>query len=96
MAINIQTTFQFYWVRYPSFLSSNELEALRLILQEGLARVVKRWGSAERKQTIEELEKYQKEAKYKRLGMWEYGDNMADDDDNNEKRPPARRAGGKR
>lgn len=64
-------------------------------MQEGLARVVKRWGSAERKQTIDELEKYQKEAKYKRLGMWEYGDNMADDDDDdNDKRPPARRAGG--
>lgn len=58
-----------------------ELSINALMLKEGLARVVKRWGSAERKQTIDELEKYQREAKYKRLGMWEYGDNMADDDD---------------
>lgn len=42
---------------------------------------------------MDELEKYQKEAKDKRLGMWEYGDVESDDEDS---APSARKAAGKR
>ncbi|KAA8542037.1 hypothetical protein F0562_023189 [Nyssa sinensis] len=50
------------------------------ILKEGLARLEKRkrWEPKERLQALDELEKYQKEARDKRLAMWEYGDIQSD------------------
>ncbi|KAA8540590.1 hypothetical protein F0562_024491 [Nyssa sinensis] len=65
------------------------------MLKEGLARLEKRkrWEPKERQQALDELEKYQSEARDKRLGMWEYGDIQSDDE---ETAPPVRKAGGKR
>lgn len=62
-------------------------------LQDGLARLEKRrrWIP---KESLEELEKAQKEAREKRCGMWEYGD--VDSDDEDSAAPPARKAAGKR
>lgn len=42
---------------------------------------------------MDELEKFQKEARDKRLGMWEYGDIESDDEESG---PPVRKAAGKR
>lgn len=66
-----------------------------IMLQEGLARLEKRrrWESKDRQQALDELEKYQTEAREKRLGMWEYGDIQSDDEDT---APPVRKAAGKR
>ncbi|CAA0811227.1 TUDOR-SN protein 1 [Striga hermonthica] len=75
-----------------------EMSINAIMLQEGLARLEKRrrWESKERQQTFDELDKYQTEAREKRLGMWEYGDIASDDEDS---APPARKsaaAAGKR
>uniref|UniRef100_A0A5B7AQR1 Ribonuclease n=1 Tax=Davidia involucrata TaxID=16924 RepID=A0A5B7AQR1_DAVIN len=65
------------------------------MLKEGLARLEKRkrWEPKEKQQALDELEKFQAEARDKRLGMWEYGDIQSDDEDTG---PPVRKAGGKR
>ncbi|XP_047316902.1 ribonuclease TUDOR 1 [Impatiens glandulifera] len=66
------------------------------MLKDGLARLEKkrRWGPKDRQTLLEELEKFQTEAKTRRLGMWEYGDIQSDDEDSG---PPARKpAAGKR
>ncbi|OIT07317.1 PREDICTED: ribonuclease TUDOR 1-like [Nicotiana attenuata] len=65
------------------------------LLKEGLARLEKRrrFEPKDRQLAMDELEKYQKEAKDKRLGMWEYGDVESDDEDS---APSARKAAGKR
>ncbi|CAN4086531.1 unnamed protein product [Withania somnifera] len=65
------------------------------LLKEGLARMEKRkrWEPKDKQQVLDELEKYQTEAREKRLAMWEYGDIESDDEDS---AIPARRAGGKR
>lgn len=66
------------------------------LYQDGLARLEKRrrWEPKDRQQTLDELEKFQTEAREKRLGMWEYGDIASDDEDTG---PPARKtAAGKR
>ncbi|XP_011082808.1 ribonuclease TUDOR 1 [Sesamum indicum] len=65
------------------------------MLQDGLARLEKRrrWEPKDRQQALDELEKFQAEARQKRLGMWEYGDIASDDED---VAPPARKAAGKR
>ncbi|KAL0425189.1 UNVERIFIED_CONTAM: Ribonuclease TUDOR 1 [Sesamum radiatum] len=65
------------------------------MLQDGLARLEKRrrWEPKDRQQALDELEKFQAEARQKRLGMWEYGDIASDDEDS---APPARKAAGKR
>lgn len=65
------------------------------MLKEGLARLEKRRRreSTEKKQTIDDLENDQEEARKNRLGMWEYGDIMSDDEDNV---PAVKKAGGKR
>lgn len=62
-------------------------------MQDGLARLEKRkrWEPKERIQALDELDKYQVEARNQRLGMWEYGDIESDDEDNG---PPLRKAGG--
>lgn len=53
------------------------------VFQEGLARVErkKRWGSRDRQAALENLEKFQEEAKAARIGMWQYGDVQSDDED---------------
>ncbi|CAA0806834.1 TUDOR-SN protein 1 [Striga hermonthica] len=74
-----------------------EMSINAVMLQDGLARLEKRrrWESKERQQAFDELEKYETEAREKRLGMWEYGDIASDDEDS---APPARKpsAAGKR
>lgn len=65
------------------------------LFQEGLARLEKRrrWEPKDKQQAMDELEKFQTEAREKRLGMWEYGDIASDDDE----APPLRKpAAGKR
>ncbi|CAI9773683.1 unnamed protein product [Fraxinus pennsylvanica] len=65
------------------------------MLQDGLARLEKRrrWESKDRQLAMDELEKFQTEARDKRLGMWEYGDIESDDE---ESAPPLRKSAGKR
>ncbi|CAA3011936.1 staphylococcal nuclease domain-containing 1-like [Olea europaea subsp. europaea] len=65
------------------------------MLQDGLARLEKRrkWESKDRQLAMDELEKFQTEARDKRLRMWEYGDIESDDEDS---APPLRKAAGKR
>lgn len=53
----------------------------------------RRWEPKDRQQALDELEKFQTEARDKRLGMWEYGDIQSDDEDSG---PPVRKAAGKR
>lgn len=66
-----------------------------MYLQEGLARVERRkkWEPKDRQAALENLEKFQEEAKTGRLGMWQYGDVQSDDEDS---APTARKAGGRR
>ncbi|KAI7979273.1 Ribonuclease TUDOR 1 [Camellia lanceoleosa] len=61
------------------------------LLKDGLARLEKRkrWEPKEKQAALDELEKFQEEAKSKRLGMWEYGDIQSDDEDTG---PPVRKA----
>jgi staphylococcal nuclease domain-containing protein 1 len=72
-----------------------EMSINAIMLQEGLGRLEKRrrFETKDRQLAFDELEKYQTEARGKRLGMWEYGDIASDDEDN---APPARKAAGKR
>ncbi|KAL3655116.1 Translin-1 [Castilleja foliolosa] len=74
-----------------------EMSINAILLQEGLARLVKRrrFEPKDRQLAFEELEKYEKEARVKRLAMWEYGDIASDDEDTG---PPTRKpaAAGKR
>ncbi|XP_075490164.1 ribonuclease TUDOR 1-like isoform X1 [Primulina tabacum] len=72
-----------------------EISINAIMLQEGLARLEKRrrWEPKDRQEMLDALEKYQKEAREKRLAMWEYGDIASDDEDT---APPARKAAGKR
>ncbi|XP_012471070.1 ribonuclease TUDOR 1 [Gossypium raimondii] len=77
----------------------SELSINEAMLQEGLARLEKRkrLEAKERKAMLDELEKYQKEAKTARRGIWEYGD--VDSDDEEDTLPPlaaAKKSGGKR
>lgn len=66
-----------------------------MYLQEGLARVERRkkWEPRDRQVALENLEKFQEEAKTGRLGIWQYGDIQSDDEDS---APPARKAGARR
>ncbi|KAL6493779.1 Translin-1 [Orobanche gracilis] len=77
--------------------TETEMSINAIMLQEGLARLEKRhrFEPKDRQLAFDELEKYQTEAREKRLGMWEYGDIASDEDDSG---PPARRgaAAGKR
>ncbi|KAL6972941.1 Translin-1 [Sarracenia purpurea var. burkii] len=66
------------------------------MLKDGLARMEKRkkrWEPKEKQAVLDELEKYQAEARDQRLRMWEYGDIQSDDEDT---APPFRKSGGKR
>ncbi|KAL6495805.1 Translin-1 [Orobanche gracilis] len=76
--------------------TETEMSINAIMLQEGLARLEKRhrFELKDRQLAFDELEKYETEARQKRLGMWEYGDIASDEDDSG---PPARRgAAGKR
>ena len=53
----------------------------------------RRWEPKDKQAAMDELEKYQAEARTKRLGMWEYGDIQSDDEDN---APPVRNPAGKK
>lgn len=53
----------------------------------------RKWESKDRQLAMDELEKFQTEARDKRLRMWEYGDIESDDEDS---APPLRKAAGKR
>ncbi|XP_038684487.1 ribonuclease TUDOR 1-like [Tripterygium wilfordii] len=72
-----------------------EISMNAAMLQEGLARVEKgrRWDSKERQVALENLEKFQEEARTGRHGIWEYGDVQSDDEDT---APPVRKTGGRR
>ncbi|KAL7191583.1 hypothetical protein ACSBR2_023624 [Camellia fascicularis] len=63
------------------------------MLKDGLARMEKRrrWEPKEKQAAMDELEKFQAEARNQRLAMWEYGDIQSDDEDS---APPLRKAGG--
>lgn len=63
--------------------------------QEGLSRIEKkkRWDSKDRQVALDNLEKFQDEARTDRRGMWQYGDIQSDDED---VAPPVRKPGGRR
>ena len=65
------------------------------IFQEGLARIEKKkkWDSMERKVALDNLEKFQDEARADRRGLWVHGDIESDDED---VVLPAKKAGGRR
>ncbi|KAM2075632.1 hypothetical protein ACFX1T_038489 [Malus domestica] len=67
-----------------------EISVNAAMLQEGLARLekMKKRETKERKTAIENLEKFQEEARTDRRGMWRYGDIQSDDEDV----PPVRKA----
>ncbi|KAK3183294.1 hypothetical protein Dsin_030580 [Dipteronia sinensis] len=72
-----------------------EISINALMLQEGLARVERRkkWEPKDRQVALENLEKFQDEARTARLGMWQYGDVQSDDEDTV---PPVKKTGGRR
>ncbi|CAI0547988.1 unnamed protein product [Linum tenue] len=72
-----------------------EISVNTALVQEGLARMEKRrkWDPKDRKVALDNLEKFQDEARSARRGMWEYGDVESDDEDVGA--PPARKAGGR-
>lgn len=73
-----------------------EISVNAAMLQEGLARMEKRrkWEPKDRQVALDNLEKFQTEAKKDRRGIWQYGDVESDDED----LPPlaAKKAGGRR
>ncbi|KAH6794802.1 TUDOR-SN protein 1 [Perilla frutescens var. hirtella] len=75
--------------------TESETSINAVLLQDGLARLEKRrrWEPKDKQQAMDELEKFQTEAREKRLGMWEYGDIASDDE---EMGPPVRKTAGKR
>nr|GFD03154.1 staphylococcal nuclease domain-containing protein 1-like [Tanacetum cinerariifolium] len=64
--------------------------------QAGVARLEKRrrWEPKDKQLVLDELEKFQAEARTNRLGMWEYGDIQSDDEEN--PLPSAKKTAGKR
>lgn len=66
------------------------------MLKAGVARLEKRrrWEPKDKQVVLDELEKYQAEARTKRYGMWEYGDIQSDEEDN--PLPSAKKTAGKR
>ncbi|KAJ8752668.1 hypothetical protein K2173_005557 [Erythroxylum novogranatense] len=72
-----------------------EISINAAMVQEGLARIEKRrkWEPKERQVALDNLEKFQDEARSGRCGMWVYGDVQSDDED---MAPPARKPGGRR
>uniref|UniRef100_A0A2P2MH02 Ribonuclease n=2 Tax=Rhizophora mucronata TaxID=61149 RepID=A0A2P2MH02_RHIMU len=72
-----------------------EISINAALVQEGLARIEKRrkWDSKDKKVALDNLEKFQDEARAARHGMWVYGDIQSDEEDT---APPVRKAGGRR
>ncbi|XP_061369869.1 ribonuclease TUDOR 1 [Gastrolobium bilobum] len=73
----------------------SEISVNAAMLQEGLARLEKRnkWDRKEKQLALDNLEKFQGEARTSRRGMWQYGDIQSDDEDT---APSARKPGGRR
>ncbi|CAN1242042.1 Ribonuclease TUDOR 1 [Linum perenne] len=73
-----------------------EISVNAALVQEGLARIEKKrkWDPRDRQVALDNLEKFQDEARSGRRGMWVYGDVQSDDED--EGAPQARKAGGGR
>ncbi|WCJ36376.1 TUDOR-SN protein 1 [Euphorbia peplus] len=73
----------------------SEISVNAAMVQEGLARIEKRkkWDSKDRQVALDNLEKFQDEARADRRGMWMYGDIQSDDD---EVAPQAKKTGGRR
>ncbi|KAJ6882657.1 hypothetical protein NC651_029052 [Populus alba x Populus x berolinensis] len=73
----------------------SEISLNASLVQEGLARIEKRkkWDSMERKVALDNLEKFQDEARADRHGLWVHGDIESDDED---VVLPAKKAGGRR
>ncbi|KAE9604221.1 putative micrococcal nuclease [Lupinus albus] len=73
----------------------SEISINALMLQDGVARTEKRnrFDKRERQLALDNLEKFQEEARTSRQGIWLYGDIQSDDEDTV---PPARKAGGRR
>ncbi|KDP22512.1 hypothetical protein JCGZ_26343 [Jatropha curcas] len=73
----------------------SEISVNAAMVQEGLARIEKRkkWDSKERQVALDNLEKFQDEARSARRGIWVYGDIQSDDED---MAPPVRKTGGRR
>ncbi|KAG8638569.1 ribonuclease TUDOR 1 [Manihot esculenta] len=73
----------------------SEISINAALVQEGLARIEKRkkWDSKDRQVALDNLEKFQDEARADRRGIWTYGDIQSDDE---EMAPPVRKAGGRR
>lgn len=53
----------------------------------------RKWEPKDRQVALDNLEKFQEEARKDRSGMWRYGDVQSDEEDSG---PPARKAGGGR
>lgn len=83
-------------ILYVTLVAVNDVTSINAhMLEEGLARLErrKRWDSRERQAALDNLEKFQEEAKTKRKNIWQYGDVQSDDD---EPALPVKKAGGKR
>ncbi|PWA71963.1 TUDOR-SN protein 1 [Artemisia annua] len=67
-----------------------------IMLKAGVARLEKRrrWEPKDKQLVLDELEKYQAEARTHRYGMWEYGDIQSDDEES--PLPSAKKTAGKR
>ncbi|KAJ6875945.1 ribonuclease TUDOR 1 [Populus alba x Populus x berolinensis] len=72
----------------------SEISLNAALVQEGLARIEKmrKWDSIERKVALENLEKFQDEARADRRGLWVHGDIESDDEDV----LPVKKTGGRR
>ncbi|KAJ6970917.1 hypothetical protein D5086_027300 [Populus alba] len=72
----------------------SEISLNAALVQEGLARIEKmrKWDSMERKVALENLEKFQDEARADRRGLWVHGDIESDDEDV----LPVKKTGGRR
>ncbi|EEF51666.1 ebna2 binding protein P100, putative [Ricinus communis] len=73
----------------------SEISINAALVQEGLARIEKRkkWDPKDRQVALDNLEKFQDEARSARRGIWVYGDIQSDDED---VAPPVRKSGGRR
>ncbi|KAJ6869386.1 hypothetical protein NC651_034205 [Populus alba x Populus x berolinensis] len=72
----------------------SEISLNAALVQEGLARIEKmrKWDLMERKVALENLEKFQDEARADRRGLWVHGDIESDDEDV----LPVKKTGGRR
>ncbi|KAJ6374638.1 hypothetical protein OIU78_030184 [Salix suchowensis] len=72
----------------------SEISLNAALVQEGLARIekVRKWDSMERKVALENLEKFQDEARADRRGLWVHGDIESDEEDV----LPVKKTGGRR